>query len=644
VTLQWAAAPTASYCVCWDTTNNGMCDTGWQWNGTGTSRVVAFPESATYYWQVKTSTGTEADDGAWWSMTVTGPPLFTKIAPANGASGLGSALTLQWTAVPDEGYWVCWDTVDNGTCDTTWWPNGAMTAKVLSGLTSATYYWPFDLVDPRALRATLSEAGSDGRVEGWQVRTSDRGVPADHGAWGSFSVSAPALLTKQAPATGATGLGSTVTLQWTAVPEEGYGVCWDTTDNGTCDTTWVPNGATVRVVSGLTTGTYYWQVKTAGGGVLADNVAWHHFTVAAAPGAAAAAPLGRDGRPFHRDVLVEVVATGCLALAALTTGGRRRRRVVGAAVVLGLLVPATALAQSTTQIIEYYTTDALGSVRAVTKKVDGTWQVVSRHDFMPFGEEVAPPPPPSDKRLFTGKERDSETGLDYFEARYLRASVGRFTTVDPAMTFKENLADPRRWNRYGYVRNNPLRYTDPNGRCIYPGSDCAQYLLGGLKAVANIVPDLATMVNQATNTLIGPFTTFRFGDAPRFQASNVDQERGMFAAQVAMLVSPAMEIAAAKTAGLGASASAGRDLGLAIRDDVLLAGGRSGERVKDLVGPANSAVRGSAQRVFVTNDRGQVVLDITPDRVKPVVPGQGFGPKRTPTKEELELIARVHAK
>jgi hypothetical protein len=37
------------------------------------------------------------------------------------------------------------------------------------------------------------------------------------------------------------------------------------------------------------------------------------------------------------------------------------------------LVPANALAQTTTQVIEYYTTDALGSVRAVTKKVNGAW-------------------------------------------------------------------------------------------------------------------------------------------------------------------------------------------------------------------------------------------------------------------------------
>jgi RHS repeat-associated protein len=133
---------------------------------------------------------------------------------------------------------------------------------------------------------------------------------------------------------------------------------------------------------------------------------------------------------------------------------------------LAALFPAIAAAQTTTQVVEYYTTDALGSVRAVTRQVNGAWQVVARHDFTPFGEEVSPQIPPQDKRLFTGKERDRETGQDYFEARYLRASTGRFTTVDPAMTFKENLEDPQRWNRYGYVRNNPLRLVDRNGRWI----------------------------------------------------------------------------------------------------------------------------------------------------------------------------------
>ncbi len=63
---------------------------------------------------------------------------------------------------------------------------------------------------------------------------------------------------------------------------------------------------------------------------------------------------------------------------------------------------------------------------------------------------------------FTGKERDSESGLDNFGARYDSSSMGRFMSPDP-----ENLGairdDPQSWNAYAYVRNNPLKYTDPDG-------------------------------------------------------------------------------------------------------------------------------------------------------------------------------------
>jgi len=136
------------------------------------------------------------------------------------------------------------------------------------------------------------------------------------------------------------------------------------------------------------------------------------------------------------------------------------------ALALAILWPASAGAQ---MAVEYYHTDALGSVRAVTKQVNGQWQVVARYDYMPFGEEVPPPQVAQPyKRLFTGKERDTETGLDYVGARYLRPMIGRFTTPDPAMTIEKNLVDPQRWNRYGYVLNNPAKFTDPDGRVPVP--------------------------------------------------------------------------------------------------------------------------------------------------------------------------------
>jgi len=61
---------------------------------------------------------TYADGGAWWSFAVSAtPPLFGKLAPANGATDLGSSVTLQWSPVADAGYYVCWDTSNNNACD-----------------------------------------------------------------------------------------------------------------------------------------------------------------------------------------------------------------------------------------------------------------------------------------------------------------------------------------------------------------------------------------------------------------------------------------------------------------------------------------------------------------------------------------------
>lgn len=196
-----------------------------------------------------------------------------------------------------------------------------------------------------------------------------------------------------------------------------------------------------------------------------------------------------------------------------------------------ILLPAVGYGQ-TGQLVEYYHTDALGNVRVVTNQPG---QIIARYDYLPFGELFNPPNPPSQKLLFTGKERDFETGMDYFGARYVASNVGRFTTIDPVYTWKENLADPQRWNRYAYVRNNPLRFTDPDGRCIYPGASCLQFLVGMAKAAGNIVPDLIDTTNRATELVIAPVTDFRFGNFPRFEPANEDQRRGMIAGNVAMV-------------------------------------------------------------------------------------------------------------
>ena len=72
---------------------------------------------------------------------------------------------------------------------------------------------------------------------------------------------------------------------------------------------------------------------------------------------------------------------------------------------------------------------------------------------------------------FTGKERDTETGLDYFGARYYGSNMGRFLSPDwsaaPVPVPYADLTDPQTLNLYGYVRNNPMSRADLDGHSDY---------------------------------------------------------------------------------------------------------------------------------------------------------------------------------
>jgi RHS repeat-associated protein len=135
-----------------------------------------------------------------------------------------------------------------------------------------------------------------------------------------------------------------------------------------------------------------------------------------------------------------------------------RHAVIVTVMVAGLVgSAAVAWAQNPPETIEYYATDALGSVRVVFTP---TGQVVGRSDYLPFGDTLnqsgALP-----RQRFTGQERDGEAGLDYFNARSLQMRTGRMNRPDPL--FGDVLANPQHWNRYAYVGNNPLVFVDPSG-------------------------------------------------------------------------------------------------------------------------------------------------------------------------------------
>lgn len=86
-------------------------------------------------------------------------------------------------------------------------------------------------------------------------------------------------------------------------------------------------------------------------------------------------------------------------------------------------------------------------------------------DFYPYGGEIVHTNSctTSQNYKFTGKERDTESSLDNFGARYVTSSFGRFMSPDNPFADQDRM-NPQSWNLYGYVRNNPLRGIDPSGR------------------------------------------------------------------------------------------------------------------------------------------------------------------------------------
>jgi RHS repeat-associated protein len=136
----------------------------------------------------------------------------------------------------------------------------------------------------------------------------------------------------------------------------------------------------------------------------------------------------------------------------------------------------TAGSASATANINWLVADQLGTPRMVFDKA-GSLAGTKRHDYLPFGEDIfagtgsrstaqgyQPSPNPNDgvRQKFTSKERDIETGLDFFGARYYGSTQGRFTSADPLLS-SGSIYDPQTWNRYSYTLNNPLKYIDPLG-------------------------------------------------------------------------------------------------------------------------------------------------------------------------------------
>lgn len=116
----------------------------------------------------------------------------------------------------------------------------------------------------------------------------------------------------------------------------------------------------------------------------------------------------------------------------------------------------------------FHHADWLGTERARTDWAGNLCETIAS---LPFGDGETPsttcPEGDVSPMHFTGKERDLESSLDYFGARYNSSSLGRFMSPDPANAGAD-ATNPQSWNMYSYVLNSPIINLDPDGlNCVW---------------------------------------------------------------------------------------------------------------------------------------------------------------------------------
>jgi RHS repeat-associated protein len=227
--------------------------------------------------------------------------------------------------------------------------------------------------------------------------------------------------------------------------------------------------------------------------------------------------------------------------------------------------------------VYYYFEDQVHSSRVIAEIPAGTTTPTLCYDadFYPYGGEIDFTNTCPQNYKFQGKERDAETGNDYFGARFYSSTYGRFLSPDwssvPAPIPYANLANPQTLNLYAFVIDNPESFADLNGHdpgvCNSGGAagyrNCPvasqgnaalqvakDTIVGAAKEGANTVINLANLVNAPIDAGLAKLgINFSFGQGKDFEASTPGEKGAMIGTSLGLLIVPgAGEEKAAATA------------------------------------------------------------------------------------------------
>ena len=147
----------------------------------------------------------------------------------------------------------------------------------------------------------------------------------------------------------------------------------------------------------------------------------------------------------------------------------------------------------------YFHADHLGSTRVLT---DDNGQVEESNIYLPFGQTYLHTGTSDVAYKYTSQELDPTTGLYFYQARYYDAALGRFISPD---TIVPSPLNPQSLNRYTYVLNNPLKYTDPTGHSFWGAIKSAARSVG--RAISSAWKAVKNVFNSALKFTRGLFRT-----------------------------------------------------------------------------------------------------------------------------------------